>query len=345
MNEDRLNGRRGVAGHIGVVIVLVLLFAGTHCGFTPSTKVRTIRPVRVQTISLPRSGSLDDAVWYPRLGRIIATLYPHDAATKVSKLVTMRPDGTGYDDLRLPDAPGCRFTQQFVPVALPSGELGFLERCWGKAHFDPTRAVRLMAWNPASHRVRPLVPYFLPYGAGGYAFANSLRDGLINNGDGLYERLAWLGRKKLVLFPVRIERAGSPTWSPDGSAVALDGAYGSEGVSGIERLNLPRGIFVVSRDGSDLRQLVANLTDTAAPAWSPDGKWIADSYQPSDASNTGLWLINVATGKQLLLFRRHDLGSPTWLPDGRTLVVGTSDAAHAHLYVVHLPDLAKAAIG
>jgi hypothetical protein len=210
-----------------------------------------------------------------------------------------------------------------------------------------------MAYDPRTGSKKRLRPYYLPFAASVYAFSPDLRLGVINDGNGLYERLNLLGPNGLVPIPLPLERAGTPGWSPDGRFIALDGVPKGTSAKGIDRLDLHRKLYLLSPRGWRLKPLVDKLTTgPSPPAWSPDGHWLAMLTEPIGASE-GIWLVEVATGRLHLVLARKDLGAPTWLPDGRTLVVPTGiDAiaapelarnADVGLYVVKLPDLTRLA--
>ena len=117
-------------------------------------------------------------------------------------------------------------------------------------------------------------------------------------------------------------------WSPDGSRIAFRMLF-----------NEP-GIYVMDRDGSDLRR----ITDLAEPyvqpewglwdsafAWSPDGTRIAFAY-PAHASGPGwtrpssIYAVDVDDGRVAPLVGPNANGSAiapiAWSPDGRKLAFG-----------------------
>ena len=68
------------------------------------------------------------------------------------------------------------------------------------------------------------------------------------------------------IHPVGRGGLSQPTWSPDGSRIALNGWIGQG-----------RGLYTIDRDGSDLTPLLGPLPGigTYDPAWSPEGSTIA----------------------------------------------------------------------
>jgi Tol biopolymer transport system component len=78
---------------------------------------------------------------------------------------------------------------------------------------------------------------------------------------------------------------GSPSWSPDGTKVAIDGY-----VDGLD------DIYVVKVTGSTPRNLTPNTSSTFEndPSWSPDGKRIA--FVTSRDGNDEIYVMSAVDG-------------------------------------------------
>jgi Tol biopolymer transport system component len=116
-----------------------------------------------------------------------------------------------------------------------------------------------------------------------------------------------------LLYQPVAEYALSLAWSPDGKRFAFG--------------NFP-GIAVVNSDGTGFRQLTGPSkiqTPDDLPAWSPDSKSIAFEHSVLTSKDSGadvqIWLMTADGRNQhpLIAELAHDLGNPTWSPDGRQL--------------------------
>jgi WD40 repeat protein len=107
----------------------------------------------------------------------------------------------------------------------------------------------------------------------------------------------------------------APSWSPDSRRIVATG---------------PRGLWVINvATGAEREILSLGPDEVGAPAWSPDGRWIAfQRREPTtglDAPPLGssqLWLVRPdGSGlRQLTRLTEADAyGPPAWSPDGRRL--------------------------
>jgi len=105
----------------------------------------------------------------------------------------------------------------------------------------------------------------------------------------------------------------SPAWSPDGRRVAYVSFEGKRS-----------GIFVQEL-ATGTRQAVSRSPGiNGAPAFSPDGRWLALTLSGEDG-NLDIWILNPATGEKRRLTDNSAIDTePSWTPDGREIYF-TSD--------------------
>jgi hypothetical protein len=72
-------------------------------------------------------------------------------------------------------------------------------------------------------------------------------------------------------------------------------------------------IYIMNADGTGLRQVATGLD----PALSPDGSKIAFARW---SGQKGIWILNLADGSERLGFGHEHARSPSWSPDGSTIV-------------------------
>jgi TolB protein len=105
-------------------------------------------------------------------------------------------------------------------------------------------------------------------------------------------------------------------------------------------------LYWVSLTEEGRERLSAELpVDDSAPAWSPDGEWIAFGRAPADvASGRQLWLMRPDGSETRALTNDPNLfhGPPTWSPDGTTLLYQrfdlTDPAATPEVWLLRLAD-------
>ncbi len=113
-----------------------------------------------------------------------------------------------------------------------------------------------------------------------------------------------------------------PAWSPDGTTLAFQ----SESSPQVSDTTAPAlalsTLWLVAADGSDRRQLTRAGQPAgghAAPAFSPDGGWIAFSTSPQRETSE-IWSVGAEGDDPVLMSREPATGSdPTYAADGRSI--------------------------
>lgn len=245
--------------------------------------------------------------------------------------------------------PGCPLHEQTTADVLSDGRIAFLDKCIGNLARIPKRVTSLKSYDFAKGTTSRLRPYFLRLNLGAIAFSptDSSR-GLYAESDGLSGRLTWLGARRLLPIRLPVFNVGSPSWSPDGKWIAIDGVPLSAGPDSPLRRDTPWVLYRLRRDGKGVRRLVSDLISNAPSAWSADGRWLAFKGMRKD-STTGVWLLDMQrlSRPPQLLAEGEAFGPPAWLPDGRLIVPvgGPADIALGYrgpvgLYIVRLPKSA-----
>lgn len=117
-----------------------------------------------------------------------------------------------------------------------------------------------------------------------------------------------------------LTQASSPTFSPDGKLIAY--------------YHWTDGIYLANADGTNPRKIVGE-TNAKFLAWSPDGKWIAFSSNPSGKENVN-WNIDAVQidGSQ----RRTIIiggSTPSWSNDASRIAFGSCRGADCGLLVAN----------
>jgi dipeptidyl aminopeptidase/acylaminoacyl peptidase len=112
-----------------------------------------------------------------------------------------------------------------------------------------------------------------------------------------------------------------PTWSPDGKELAFGG---------------PLGIALASIEEGRTTGVTRGITrgmDTA-PAWSPDGAWIAFRRGPP-AGGPELWIVRPdGSGARRLAAGLHDRALPAWSPDSREIAFAGYSGGSVEVQIV-----------
>ncbi len=105
-----------------------------------------------------------------------------------------------------------------------------------------------------------------------------------------------------------------PDWSPDGSQIVFDSL----------RDGARADVYVMNRDGSNIRRLTNNNSDDGFPVWSPNGQQIA--YASNETGDYEIYVMNAdGSNKRRITTNpgKQDL-HPSWSPDGRQLVYASN---------------------
>jgi Tol biopolymer transport system component len=110
--------------------------------------------------------------------------------------------------------------------------------------------------------------------------------------------------------------------SPDGEWIAFDSNWRGN-----------QDIWVMRKDGSELRQVTTNPAHDWSPNWSPDGKQIA--FHSFRRGNRDLYVMPIAGGAATPLTNHpgHDF-VPNWSPDGKTIAFYSSRSGNLDLWIV-----------
>lgn len=238
-------------------------------------------------------------------------------------------------------------------------QVWLLNRQGGEAEqlTDVKQGVNGFAWAPDGGRLALVVRDPTPEEAGDTTWighpAKTQRPWVVDRLQFKRDGAGYLDRRRnhLSVFDVKTKAVrqltsgdwdnNGPAWSPDGRLIAftsnrdsVDGSYNSD-------------IWVVASDdttkGGTTRRLTADRGQDGGPAWSPDGRWIAYTRQPSTEPIALIYdprhivVVPAEGGAPRALTARldRDIGSLQWAPDGRSLWGILEDSGDNHLVRVN----------
>jgi Tol biopolymer transport system component len=143
--------------------------------------------------------------------------------------------------------------------------------------------------------------------------------------------------KEVKHIDIKLSGVTTPAWSPDGTQLVFTGYDG--GLS---------DLFVVNRDGSNLRRLTDDKFADLHPVWSPDGSTIAfatdrgprTDFKTLAISNLRIAFYDLATGA-IRVLDHMDQGknvSPQWAPDGHSLAFVSDRNGVSNIFLYDLGD-------
>ena len=112
------------------------------------------------------------------------------------------------------------------------------------------------------------------------------------------------GTRRLTNNPA-IETA--PCYSPDGQFIAFESDRGGS-----------QQIYVMRRDGSDVRRITFGEGRYGTPVWSPRGDLIA--FTKSHRGQFSIGVMKTDGSGERILARDYLVEGPTWAPNGRVLM-------------------------
>ncbi|MCI0444265.1 Tol-Pal system beta propeller repeat protein TolB [bacterium] len=116
----------------------------------------------------------------------------------------------------------------------------------------------------------------------------------------------------------------APAWSSDGSRIAF-----TSNVKGNAE------IYVINKDGSNLKQITFNRAIDTSPAWNPKTGQIA--FTSDRSGNPMVYIMNEdGTNEQRLTYVGEYNESAAWSPDGRMLAYVSRSGINFDIYVVDM---------
>jgi Tol biopolymer transport system component/DNA-binding winged helix-turn-helix (wHTH) protein len=134
--------------------------------------------------------------------------------------------------------------------------------------------------------------------------------------------------------PKQIVAEGSrPAWSPDGASIAFQSDEHADAAPFGFTAQNGSTIHLVAADGGRVTPLTRSGNPAgghAAPAWSPDGRFICFAVFDSGPSN-GLWLLERKSGAVRILQRRDEVYEAVFAPDGSSIYIAGGEALIARV--------------
>lgn len=121
------------------------------------------------------------------------------------------------------------------------------------------------------------------------------------------------GRNERVVAPADAGHGYPPVWSPDGREVAFVVRENPENRrADMVASALESNIYIADMSSGEVRAVTRfEGALTEAPAWSPDGAWLAFSTDAGGVAD--VWLVEVASGELLQVTQNANARCPVWV--------------------------------
>jgi eukaryotic-like serine/threonine-protein kinase len=130
-------------------------------------------------------------------------------------------------------------------------------------------------------------------------------------------------RSQLTFPPLQVHL---PHWSPDGKQIAFMASQPGQ----------PWKLYLIPSQGGASRALTKEQVNESDLTWMPDGKSLVYGHMPwlqyASSSESGIEILDLATGKIAPVPGSRDLFSPRVSPDGRYLAALSADSKKLMLY-------------
>ena len=338
----------GVRGPTAIlVLVLGLAFIVTACAPLSTLLSRPILNIGDGRFFATPDDALPTGIaWLSNPNEILVSLGLSGPLPDRYPLYVLTNSASQLTPVQMSDDPTCNGVQRNNARLLPDGRVGFIQVCLGdRASLDD----HLMAYDPRNSQTTQLLPYHIPTASGTFDMAPDMQRGIIDHGDRLFEKIDWLEPTVSQPIPVQLALAEWPSWSPDGKLIALIGAPNDHGQTGVDRLGLPKNIYLMQPSDLALRLLVAGVAEARTPEWSPNGRWLLVPMRFEEA-RLGLWLVDTTSGRTYhLLQTSGDVMNVSWSPDAKAIAVsidgwadqGRPGGQRTGLYFFQTPNLGK----
>jgi hypothetical protein len=313
---------------VGLTLVITLLGCSSQSQRYPEQY--TVELADLTVISDPPNRTPGD---YVHLAWLDGWIYVQYDDTQVgrengnayaSRIWKVRPDGSDWQQVDLTEGTsGCFKSAVEEPTLLPDGELGYILRCQP----DPKRFIDdlwMMSYNPVTGISEQLLSYPLPTQAsrrGIWSWSKDMSRGIMDDRQGLSEKLLRLTQDKWEYLDLDLSRALSPVWSPDNTWIAFWGTP-EQGLTGLNKGNSLFNLYLFAPDKPDLGKMTTQVQGfryVLSLAWSPDSKWLLFPGTSARGNEEGIWLTDLAQ-KKLYLVARGSFRHLTWTEDKSSFV-------------------------